>query len=189
MSLRMNAVDVMRLIVFELIWLPYLNLQMTIYKPSICNGSRWPKLVCGFKVSVVLRGGRGVGRFPWLRPALRGDGMARAEGSLAASLTTNTAAASCWLSLDPLSCCRVPLPCSGSPVRTSSAHLSSLLLLLRQYYSHCPFRSFTSAPRDLGPLITDPLPLPITTTVNVLPTPPSDKRHSSLRPLYPYPPS
>lgn len=95
----------------------------------------------------------------------------RAEGSLAASLATLLAAARCLvLTPDPtpLSCCRVPLPCSGSPyarrLRTSPHYY---------YYSTTrtvrPFiHERTAPPRDLGPLITDPLRSPSPSPVNVL---------------------
>lgn len=111
-----------------------------------------------------------------------GDGPGR---GLARCLTRYTAGRRCLvLTPDPtpLSCCRVPLPCSGSPyarrLRTSPHYY---------YYSTTrtvrPFiHERTAPPRDLGPLITDPLRSPSPSPVNVLRTPPCDKRQSALRP-------
>lgn len=107
-----------------------------------------------------------------------------AEGSLAASLATLTPPrADSDSRHDSLSCCRVPLPCSGSPyarrLRTSRHYYSTTTVLLAlsvHSRAHC------TAPRDLGPLITDPLRSPLPSPVNGQRTPPSDKRHSSLRP-------
>lgn len=81
----------------------------------------------------------------------------------------------------PLSCCRVPLPCSGSPyarrLRTSPHYYYSTTRTVRPF-----IHERTAPPRDLGPLITDPLRSPSPSPVNVLRTPPCDKRQSSLRP-------
>lgn len=72
---------------------------------------------------------------------------------------------------DSLSCCRVPLPCSGSPyarrLRTSPHYYSTTTVLLALSVHS---RAHRTAPRDLGPLITDPLrsPLPSRLTANEL---------------------
>lgn len=145
----------------------------------------WPTLAWGFIVPVVVSI-VGAGLRGSLRPAAR-------RGAVVTGL------AHCWL----LRCCLMLTPDSRLalllppraaavfrvPVRTSSAHLFSLLLY---YYSTTrTVRSFTSAPRrTTRPWATDNrptlLPPPSLVTlaapVNGLRTPPSDKRHSSLRP-------
>lgn len=87
------------------------------------------------------------------------------------------------LTPDPTRClaaaCRSRVP--GPRTHVVCAPLLTTTLLL-QYYSHCPFIHERTAPRDLGPLITDPLRSPLPSPVNGQRTPPSDKRHSSLRP-------
>lgn len=107
---------------------------------------------------------------------------ARAAGSLAASLATLTPPrADSDSRHDSLSCCRVPLPCSGSPyarrLRTSRHYYSTTTVLLA-------LSVHSRAHRTARPWATDnrPTPLPPPLTVNGQRTPPSDKRHSSLRP-------
>lgn len=98
--------------------------NLKISKLSVCNNSRWPTFVWGFISPVVISGG-------WESAVA----AVRAEGSLAASLATLTPPrADSDSRPDSLSCCRVPLPCSGSPyarrLRTSPHYYSTTTVLL-----------------------------------------------------------
>lgn len=120
-----------------------------ISKLSVCNDSRWATVIWGF-ISPVVRGG-------W-------ESAVQAEGSLAASLATlTTPRADSDSRHDSLSCCRVPLPCSGSPyarrLRTSRHYYSTTTVLLAL---SVPFIHERTAPhRTARPWATDNRPTPL----------------------------